>query len=249
MSDPRAAAPILLSIETCSSAGSVALGRLDSAEESVEILEIAEFAGRTHSAHLIPKIGQLLAAQKVKLSDLQAIVVVRGPGSFTGIRVGLSTAKGLAEAAKVPIIAISRLALLASVSGLPHVLAVIPAGREEYYAGEYQEGRMLRESLLSGEETKAAAMQPDAGVLVCEEAANLVESETLQTLFTESPPVYVTAPDAADALNFALGRFRARIFDDVETLDANYLRRSDAEIFGAPDATDKKGLGSPSNQR
>lgn len=248
MSDLSATAPMVLSIETCSSTGSVALGRLGPAEETVEILEKAEFAGRTHSANLIPKIRQLLAAQKVTLSDLQAIVVVRGPGSFTGIRVGLSTAKGLAAAANIPIIAISRLALLASVSGLPHVFAVIPAGREEYYAGEYREGRMVRESLLSGEETEATARQSDAGVLVCEDAPNLIASETLQTRFTESPPVYVTAPDAADALNFALGRFRARSFDDVETLDANYLRRSDAEIFGPPETTDKTGLESPSNR-
>jgi tRNA threonylcarbamoyladenosine biosynthesis protein TsaB len=248
MSDRLAPAPILLSIETCGNTGSVALGRLSPAAEKVEILEKAEFAGRTHSANLVPKIGQMLAAQNIALSDFQAIVVVRGPGSFTGIRVGLSTAKGLAEAAQIPIIAISRLALLAFVSGLPHVLAVIPAGREEYYAGEYREGRMVSESLLSGDETEVAATKPDAPVLVCEDAANLLESETLQTRFSASPPVYVAAPDAADALNFAIGRFRAHSFDDVETLDANYLRRSDAEIFGASDISDRKGLGLPSKR-
>ncbi len=48
-----------------------------------------------------------------------------------------------------------------------------------------------------------------------------------------SKPVYVIAPDAADALSFALDRLRSGSFDDVETLDANYLRRPDAEIFGA----------------
>jgi tRNA threonylcarbamoyladenosine biosynthesis protein TsaB len=248
MSDLLAPAPLLLAIETCGNTGSVALGRLHSAAEKVEILEKAEFAGRTHSANLVPKIGQMLAAQNMVLRGLQAIVVVRGPGSFTGIRVGLSTAKGLAEAAQIPIIAISRLALVAFVSGLPHVLAVIPAGREEYYAGEYREGRMIRELLLSGEETEAAAAKPDAPVLVCEGAANLVDSETLQARFPASPPVYVAAPDAADALNFAVGRFREGSFDDIETLDANYLRRSDAEIFGMPDTSDRKGRGLPSKR-
>ncbi len=98
----------------------------------------------------------MLESQHATLRDIEAIVVVNGPGSFTGIRVGLSTAKGLAEGAGIPLIAVSRLALLAGASGLPHVLAAVDAGRGEYYVGEYQNGQNLGEVLLSGEETVAA---------------------------------------------------------------------------------------------
>jgi tRNA threonylcarbamoyl adenosine modification protein YeaZ len=63
---------------------------------------------RTYSARLIPEIAAMLESRHATLRDIEAIVVVNGPGSFTGIRVGLSTAKGLAEGAGIPLIAVSR---------------------------------------------------------------------------------------------------------------------------------------------
>lgn len=215
---------MLLSIDTCGPVGSVALGRPDLAASRIEVLAKAELPGRAYSAHLMQKIAELLAEQHATIGEIEAIVVVNGPGSFTGIRVGLSTAKGLAEAMQIPIIALSRLALIAALSGLPHVLAVVDAGRGESYVGEYQGGRKLREVLLSGEEVLAAARQPGAGILVCEE--NCAASAS-------GEPVYLQSPDAADALRMAFDRFRERSFENVEILDANYLRRSDAELFGA----------------
>jgi len=163
------------------------------------------------------------------------VIVVHGPGSFTGVRVGVSAAKGFSEAAGVPLIAVSRLALLASASGLPHVLAAVDAGRGEYYVGEYQNGQNLGEVLLSEEETVAVAKRPGAGVLVCDEsvAGDASAASSACAALAVCGPVYVQPADAAEALRFALGRFSAGKFDDVETLQANYLRRSDAEVFRA----------------
>ena len=223
---------MLLSLNTCGSTASVALGVAGAQE--IQILATASLAVRTYSARLIPEIAAMLESQHATLRDIEAIVVVNGPGSFTGIRVGLSTAKGLAEGAGIPLIAVSRLALLAGASGLPHVLAAVDAGRGEYYVGEYQNGNNLGEVLLSGEETVALAKQPGAGVLVCDEsvAADGPGAATSAcAALAICGPVYVQPPDAAEALRFALGRFRAGKFDDVETLQANYLRRSDAEVF------------------
>ena len=224
---------MLLALNTCGSTASVALGVAGTHE--IEILATASLAVRTYSARLIPEIAALLESRHVTLRDIEAIVVVNGPGSFTGIRVGLSTAKGLAEGAGIPLIAVSRLALLAGASGLPHVLAAVDAGRGEYYVGEYQNGQNLGEVLLSGEETVAAAKQPGAGVLVCDEsvAGDASAASSACAALAVCGPVYVQPADAAEALRFALGRFRARKFDDVETLQANYLRRSDAEVFRA----------------
>ncbi len=159
---------IILALDTCGNGGSAALGRLDLASNRLEILGKSDISGRTYSAQLIPKIEQLLAGCQATVQDIRAIVVVRGPGSFTGIRVGLSAAKGLAEAVGAGIVAVSRLALLADVSGLPHVLAAIDAGRGEYYVGEYQDGQNLREMLLSRAELLTAASEPGAGILVHE---------------------------------------------------------------------------------
>lgn len=225
---------MLLSLNTCGSTASVALGIADADFKTVRIVATAELAVRTYSARLVPEIAAMLESQQATIRDIEAIVVVNGPGSFTGIRVGLSTAKGLAESASIPIIAVSRLALLAAASTLPHVLAAVDAGRGEYYVGEYRDGDKLAEMLLSGEETTAIAQLPGAGVLVCD------ESRTDETRSGDSSvcsalamcgPIYVQPPDAADALRFALTRLRERSFDDAETLSANYLRRSDAEIF------------------
>jgi tRNA threonylcarbamoyladenosine biosynthesis protein TsaB len=224
---------MLLGLNTCGSTASVALGL--AAADNIKILSTASLAVRTYSARLIPEIAAMLESRHATLRDVEAIVVVNGPGSFTGIRVGLSTAKGLAEGAGIPLIAVSRLALLAGSSGLPHVLAAIDAGRGEYYVGEYQNGQNLGEVLLSEEETVAAAKQPGAGVLVCDEsvAGDASAASSACAALAVCGPVYVQPADAAEALRFALARFRAGKFDDVETLQANYLRRSDAEVFRA----------------
>jgi tRNA threonylcarbamoyladenosine biosynthesis protein TsaB len=227
---------MLLGLNTCGSTASVALGV--AAPDDIKILSTASLAVRTYSARLIPEIAAMLQSRHATLRDVEAIVVVNGPGSFTGIRVGLSTAKGLAEGAGIPLIAVSRLALLAGSSGLPHVLAAIDAGRGEYYVGEYQNGQNLGEVFLSEEETVAAAKRPGAGVLVCDEsvAGDASAASSACAALAICGPVYVQPADAAEALRFALGRFRAGKFDDLETLQANYLRRSDAEVVRAAKA-------------
>ncbi len=74
--------------------------------------------GRTYSATLVAAVEELLAGQGIRLTGIGCIVVVNGPGSFTGVRVGLSAAKGLAEGAGIPIVAISRLEVLAQKAGV-----------------------------------------------------------------------------------------------------------------------------------
>jgi tRNA threonylcarbamoyladenosine biosynthesis protein TsaB len=222
---------MLLSLNTCGNTASVALGVVDT--KGVKILATAELAVRTYSARLIPEIAALLQKQQATLNDIEAIVVVNGPGSFTGIRVGLSTAKGLSDGAGIPLIAVSRLALLANASGLPHVLAAVDAGRGDFYVGEYRNGTNLGETLMTGEQTVTAAKQPGAGVLVCEESRADDTSATACSALAICGPIYVQPPDAAEALRFALSRFHARDFDDLGTLDANYVRRSDAEVVRA----------------
>jgi len=218
---------MLLSINTCGISGTVALGRIDGVSGDAEIVAQAELAARTYSAQLIPRIGEMLAAHGATVRDLEAIVVVRGPGSFTGIRVGLSAAKGLAEASGAKLIALSRLALLAGCSGRDHVLAAIDAGRSEYYVGEYRQGQAVRETLLTAAELRAVAAEPDAGALVCEAPG---ASDGKGGEFTAGSAILLPVPDAADALRFAAARFRIGAFDEIESLDANYLRRSDAEV-------------------
>src|ERR1700722_643818 len=120
---------LVLGGDTCGPAGSVALGRIEG--KKARILGQKELAGRSYSATLIASVGDLLAEQAEKLASLHAIVVVNGPGSFTGVRVGLSAVKGLAEPAQIPVIAVSRLAVLAAKAGVRS--AAIDAHRQEVF--------------------------------------------------------------------------------------------------------------------
>ncbi len=101
---------LLLLIHTAGGDGSVAL-----ADTSVSSAVIAteRLPGRTASERLVPVVGRLMEAHQWTLRGLDAIGVVHGPGSFTGVRVGVAAAKGWSEASGVPLIAVSRLALLA----------------------------------------------------------------------------------------------------------------------------------------
>ena len=107
----------ILAIDTCGPTGSVALGRL--AGRDLDLLGQKELEGRTYSATLVTAVAELLDRNQIVLNDLGGIVVVNGPGSFTGVRVGLSAVKGLAEPTQIPVVAISRLLVLSRKSGVP----------------------------------------------------------------------------------------------------------------------------------
>ena len=181
--------------------------------------------GRSSSERLVPAVRRLMEGRGWRLGELAAVVVVHGPGSFTGVRVGVSAAKGLCEAAGVPLIAVSRLALLAaSVGGGGTVHAVLDAGRGEFYYGEYVGRLCVRERLMGAEDVEAAV---SGGVVV------VCEAKVAEALVALTPRV-VGEPSAGDALPLALARIGGGEFDDAATLDANYLRQTDAEIFAKP---------------
>ncbi len=216
----------LLLLNTCGAEGSVAL-----ADSSLDVPIAAEEAmpGRMASERLVASVRMALSRAGLKLRDLDAIAVVTGPGSFTGVRVGLSVAKGLGEASGVPLIAVSRLAMLARagvVAGGRTVCALIDAGRGEFYCGEYRDAECMGESLMSREDVLSACAEAGA-VMVCEEAV-------LKAMENVAGVQMVAEPDAGDALPIALRRLSEKSFDDAATLDANYLRRTDAEIFAKP---------------
>ncbi len=204
-----------LLIHTSGAEGSVALA------SDTEVVASEALPGRSASERLVPAVSRLMKTAGWKLGDLTAIVVVDGPGSFTGVRVGLSAAKGLCEAGGVPLIALSRLALVANAAaGAGRVHAVLDAGRGEFYHGEYVGRRVVCETLLRGHEVRAAV--GDGAVVVCE--MKVAEA------FADLNPERVDEPSAEAALPFALERAQAAEFDDVAAKDANYLRRTDLEI-------------------
>jgi tRNA threonylcarbamoyladenosine biosynthesis protein TsaB len=227
-------APIL-AIDTCGPSGSVALGRLASSEPGpeLEVLGQIELEGRTYSATLVTAVRDLLQTAGLELRDLGGIVAVSGPGSFTGVRVGLSAVKGLAEAARIPVVAASRLQVLARKAGV--LSAALDAHRGELFLRLEQAGRETRE-LLAGSEELAAIDSAPTPIAICEDAA----AGTLTAAWPHAHLVRTSAPMAADALRLGAPLLAAGAAADLASLDGHYLRRSDAEILGEPTAEPQK---------
>jgi tRNA threonylcarbamoyladenosine biosynthesis protein TsaB len=215
---------LVLGIDTSSRNGSIALVRFGSGARK---LGIAGIEGGTFSAQLVPQISELLNQQRLDKDDIDGFAVVSGPGSFTGLRVGLAAVKALAEILQKPIAAVSLLEAIAHVSGEQgEVLATLDAGRGEAYAAECnisESGIEIRaEHLMT-----IAEMAQSAGgheiVTPDPKLADLLRERGLRASCVAYPRADVIAGLGYD-------RIKAGQTISVEALDANYIRRSDAEI-------------------
>ena len=218
----------LLGIDTCGPSGSVALGRL-TGMHAAETVALRELEGRTYSATLEAAVEELLESQRIRLVDVGCIVVVRGPGSFTGVRVGLSAAKGFAEGSGVPVAAVSRLEVLARKAGV--LSSALDAHRHEVFLRVADCDLKITELLAAFADL--ARISPCSRIAVCDEPA----ADLLRAAWPQVGLVRVEAPTAGDALTVA-AEVASGEFADLALLDGHYLRRSDAEIFGPPAVAD-----------
>jgi tRNA threonylcarbamoyladenosine biosynthesis protein TsaB len=211
---------ILLGIDTCGATGSIALGRVVDAH--VVVLGQTELAGGEFASRIVGVIADLLDGVGIQVAELAGIIVVIGPGTFTGIRIGLSTAKALAEACGIPVVTVSRLALLAHEAGTP--CAALDAHRGQVFLGIYAAGSPMGEMLVTAGEFSALGRLPGP-VAFCEEGT----AHLMDTVATDVEMVRTATPPAFAAIRFALERWRAGDFADVATIDGYYLRGADAK--------------------
>lgn len=224
---------ILFAADTSGKNGSIALARVTAQSPAdLEILQVLPLEGGTFSAQLIPQLAALLAQHGLRKQDLEGFCVASGPGSFTGLRVGLAAIKALAEVLGKPIAAVSLLQILAQHASSPGpVTAALDAGRGDVYAGEYRVdglGRAtpVREELRSGQDfVRAAAgtavVTPDTGLVELSRAAGL-------------GVVQVERPRSDAVARLGWRKIQAGQVISPDQLEANYIRRSDAEIFAKP---------------
>ena len=220
---------LIVSIDTSGRDGSVALCRGDAA--TFEVLGQSALEGGTYSTRLVPCIGEILDAAALAKSQIGAFVVVDGPGSFTGLRVGISTVKALCEALHKPLAAVSMLEALALTygrEGEPFTV-LLDAGRGEVYAGEYSitgsRAYLVQESIFKLTDFGDRSLALRSRVITT--SAKIVELLGASAALVE--------PLHADAIaRIALGKLIAGETADPATLDANYIRRSDAELFSSP---------------
>jgi len=222
---------LVLAVDTSGRNGSITLARGDAT--SFELIETVALEGGTFSAQLVPQIAALLASHGFKKRDIGGFAVASGPGSFTGLRVGLAAIKALAEILGQPIAAVSRLEVLAVASGAQgHVVTALDAGRSEVYSGEYNlegsDARMLSEQLLPLDDflrqmRGKAIVTPDA--IIADAAGGAAVAVTVVDPMKDGYLARV-----------GIGRILAGQTVKPAELEANYIRRSDAEIFAKHDS-------------
>jgi tRNA threonylcarbamoyladenosine biosynthesis protein TsaB len=224
---------LLLITDTSGRNGIVALASADVSDE-VQLIESVPLAGGTFSAQLVPQISALLSNHGFGKSDIGAFVVISGPGSFTGLRVGLAAIKGLAEILCKPIVSVSLLEVIALASGKEgNVLAALDAGRGDVYAGQYQiageSAHVHKEQLLAKDEFLSSAN----GYVVSTTVPVLGEMARLAGVTV----VVIEPPTAEMIARVGFRKLRAHATVTPEELEANYIRRTDAEIFAKPAST------------
>ena len=124
----------ILSIDTSSNICAVAV-----LKDTTLLKEISQNSGLTHSENLLPMIQNLLSELTIPLKDIDLIVCDKGPGSFTGIRIGVATAKGFSDSLSTPAIGISSLEALAYNVKEPSVIcSIIDAKNDNVYVGVFE---------------------------------------------------------------------------------------------------------------
>lgn len=217
---------LILAVDTTHEFGSLALLRGPEVVEEV-LLHSPEGFGQI----LFGRLEQLLGRQGVRIADINCFAAASGPGSFTGVRIGLACVKGLAEAAGRPVAAVSNLRAMAAFGAGPLRAVVLDARRGEIYGAVYDAGGhpILPETVMpfaawlgtlpEGEiEFIAADFTPFAPALAGTRFANV--------------PVTVAPRALAGAIGrIAYQEWRCGCVQDPAAVDANYVRRSDAELF------------------
>jgi tRNA threonylcarbamoyladenosine biosynthesis protein TsaB len=234
---------IVLAIDTCDSRGSVAVLR-----DTSVLKVLAHESDEDYSSWLLPAVGKSLEGSELRMQDVDAYAAAAGPGSFTGVRVGLTSAKAWAEVYGKPIAAVSRLeALAAEAPGeTAWVAAFFNAQRGQVFGAIYRRNGTRLER--SGDEMVIAP-----GKFV-ETVAEVAKSEMISWVSMDAECVTSGEPWKAREMRgervesvstvrapmiglLGLGALAEGRFTDALALDANYVRRSDAEIFWKGKAT------------
>ncbi len=212
---------MILSLDTTAEFGSIAL--VDG-ERVVEEILLHSPEGFGHV--IFGQVERVLAKHSVSVDDIECFAAASGPGSFTGVRIGLSAVKGLAHATGRPVVGVSNLRALAWFGSARRRAPVLDARRGEIYGAVYDAD--LRE--LSPEVVTKFGdwiqTLPTADVEII-----AIDAAPFRAFAGDVPIVEAGRALAAAIGKIAWRRLRAGEACDPASLDANYVRRSDAELF------------------
>jgi tRNA threonylcarbamoyladenosine biosynthesis protein TsaB len=227
----------ILSIDTCDPNGSVALNR-----DGEPLGMIVHDTGEEYSSWLLPAVDQLLGERGITMNDVGVYAVATGPGSFTGVRVGLATVKAWAEVYGRAVTTVSRLEAVASQrqARTPLIGAFLDASRGQVFGALYSDSggrvRLIEAERVAEPEEflefvdRVAASRKVQWISSAPE--RLEESQPWQSTVETRGPVQRVAKYLAEAIG-SIGYKKAVDGETVDGLglDANYVRRPDAEVL------------------
>ena len=181
--------------------------------------------GYSHNEQLHEFIEEVMAMAGVELQTLDAIAVSKGPGSYTGLRIGVSAAKGLCYALSIPLIAIETLSILGqmSVNKTPFVIPMIDARRMEVYAAVLNQGRALIQPAFAeilNEESFSVWLKKGAVTFI----GNGVDKWRAQCEHKNANFSPGVLPSARFMGELAHSAFMAKNFEDVAYFEPYYLK-------------------------
>jgi len=220
----------ILAVDTSTKTGSVAL-----VEDELLIAEYTLNVSETHSARLMPTIDRVLQDAAVAIDEIDALAIAIGPGSFTGLRIGLATFKGLALAAEKRLVAVPTLdALAASIPFSAHIVCpTLDARMGEVYAAFYRFKNETCEKLSADMVLPVEAVFRDVreSVVILGDGIPLYRDRIVGLLRDRAifAPERLWIPRAVNVAVLAKSRLDKGESDDIDTLEPIYLRKSEAE--------------------
>ncbi len=214
---------LILAVDTTGDPGSIALLSEENVLEEVDLGAPGAFADVLFGA-----IEALLARAGIAVEEISAFASASGPGSFTGVRIGLTAVKGLAEGTGRPAVAVSNLQALACFGTRPLRAVVIDARRGEIYGAVYDSAlQAVHEEVVMKLDAWLARMPQGVEFVTNSRAV----AEALKEAHPGAPVLEVSRTLAAAIGRIALDRLRRGTPVDPVAMDANYVRRSDAELL------------------
>jgi tRNA threonylcarbamoyladenosine biosynthesis protein TsaB len=221
-----------LGIDTSTKLGSIALS-----QDDVIVAEGGLDVSLATAETILPTIDKLLTNINWKIKDLNGIAIAIGPGSFTGLRVGLATAKGLALANSIPIVSVSSLRVLALNAGdiKQNIVPMLDARKEEVYVAVFSRvqnelSEIVGETSMKPKELAEILNKIKGKKILLGDGAAIYKNifdEELSDFEILSPTKHTIA---ANVIKLALPYFNRGECADLASLVPNYIRKSDAEL-------------------
>lgn len=223
---------IILALDTCSTAGSVTL-----LENKTLLAQQTLNIKRTHSETLLPTISHLFEQTKRTIDDIDLLAVSKGPGSFTGVRIGLSVVKGLAFQKEIPCMGISTLEALAyqSIDLEGIVVPLLDARKSQFYTATFRVKDKQVTRLTDDKATQVETITEELEaykepIFLVGDGASLCYTKVKENEFTHLPSSLFTVNSSWGVAQAALATYKSEKAVAADQLTPEYLRLSQAQV-------------------